>query len=82
MEICFDISWFTGFMAIAIADFYHNIEQSPFSFSPMSSNILLSQIDWEVALDAETYYTSAVDWATTLCFFDNQEQMLDPNKKA
>ena len=48
----------------------------------MSSNILLSQIAWEVALDAETYSALVVDWATTLCFFDNQEQMLDPKKKA
>ena len=56
-------------------------QNNPF-FSPMSSNILLSQIAWEVALDAETYSASAVDWATTLYFFDNQEQMLDQNKKA
>ena len=63
--------------------FVITIQNNPFfCFSPMSSNILLSQIAWEVALDAETYSASAVDWATTLYFFDNQEQMFDPNKKA
>ena len=63
--------------------FVITIQNSPFfCFSPMSSNILLSQIAWEAALDAETYSVSAVDWATTLCFFYNQEQMLDANKKA
>ena len=83
MEICFYLSWLSGFLAIAIAGLLSQYRIVPlFCFSPMSSNVLLSQIAWEVALDAETYSASAVDWATTLFFFYNQEQMLDPNKKA
>ena len=66
---------------IAIVYLLSQYKTVPF-FSPISSNILLSQIAWEVALDAETYSASAVDWATTLYFFENQEQMLDQNKKA
>ena len=83
MKICFDLAWLTGFLAIAIANLLSQYKTVPFFyFSPMSSNILLSQIAWEVVVDAETYSDSAVDWATTLYVFDNQEQMLDPNKKA
>ena len=73
----------TEFLAIAIADLSSQYRTVPFfCFSPLFSNILLSQIAWEVVVDAETYSDSAVDWATTLYVFDNQEQMLDPNKKA
>lgn len=83
MEICFDLSWLTGFFAIAIDDLLSQYKTVPlFCFSPVSSNILLSQKAWEVALAAETYSALVVDWATTLCFFDNQEQILYPNKKA
>ena len=83
MEICFDLSWLAGFLAIAIANLLSQYKTVPlFYFSPMSSNFLLSQIAWKVVLVAETYSTSAVDWATRLCFFDNQEQILDSNKKA
>lgn len=72
--MCLFLLWKIGFFASVIVELFSQNTSEPFSWGFLSSfKIHLNQRAWQTVKDKEIYLASALESATTDCFFDAQE---------
>jgi hypothetical protein len=77
-SMCLVLEWSTGFLATLMALVLSHWSVTWVYSSLKSLMVYVIQRSWEQQLDAVTYSTSVVDWATLDCLREDQDTKEDP----